>query len=51
VNKVAEANVRLAMEQIRDRSPILKEMLSQGQIMLVGGIYDLATGKVTFFSP
>jgi carbonic anhydrase len=50
-DKVAEANVRLAMDQIRDRSPILKEMLSQGKIMLVGGIYDLTTGKVTFFPP
>jgi len=49
VDKVSEANVRLVMQQIRDRSPILKEMIDQGQIMLVGGMYDLETGKVQFY--
>jgi len=49
VDKVAEANVRLVMQQIRERSPILREMLEQGQIALVGGMYDLATGEVHFF--
>ena len=49
VNEVAEANVRLVMKEIRERSPILKEMLDQGQIGLVGGMYDLSTGEVHFF--
>lgn len=49
VDQVAEANVRLVMQQIRDRSPILKEMLDNGQIGLVGGMYDLSTGEVRFF--
>ncbi len=49
VDKVSEANVRLVMQQIRDRSPILKEMIDQGQIMLVGGMYDLTTGEVHFY--
>jgi carbonic anhydrase len=49
VDKVAEANVRLVMKQIRERSPILKEMLDSGQIGLVGGMYDLATGEVRFY--
>lgn len=49
VQKVAEANVRLAMQQIRERSPVLKEMLDSGKIGLVGGMYDLGTGKVEFF--
>lgn len=49
VDEVAEANVRLVMQQIRDRSPILREMLNQGQIGLVGGMYDLSSGKVHFF--
>src|SRR5215471_1792718 len=31
VDKVAEANVRLVMQQIRDRSPVLREMLDQGK--------------------
>ena len=49
VQKVAEANVRLTMQEIRDRSPVLKEMLDAGQIALVGGMYDLSTGEVHFF--
>jgi carbonic anhydrase len=49
VDDVSEANVRLVMQQIRERSPVLKEMIDQGQIGLVGGMYDLSTGKVNFF--
>jgi carbonic anhydrase len=48
VDAVSEANVRLVMRQIHDRSPVLREMLDQGQIGLVGGMYDLETGKVRF---
>ena len=49
VDQVSAANVRLVVQQIRDRSPVLREMLDQGQIALVGGMYDLETGKVQFF--
>lgn len=49
VQKVAEANVRLGKQQIRERSPILREMIDQAQIGLVGGMYDLSTGQVVFF--
>jgi carbonic anhydrase len=49
VDKVSEANVRLVMQQIRERSPILRQMLDQHQIGLVGGMYDLSTGEVHFF--
>jgi carbonic anhydrase len=49
VDKVSEANVHLVMQQIRDRSPVLKEMIDQGQVMVVGGMYDLTTGEVHFY--
>jgi carbonic anhydrase len=49
VDDVAKANVRLVMQQIRERSPILREMIDQNQIGLVGGMYDLSTGAVHFF--
>ena len=49
VNAVAEANVRLVMKEIPERSPILREMLDKGEIELVGGMYDLKTGKVKFY--
>jgi carbonic anhydrase len=46
VEKTAEANVRLVMQQIRQQSPILREMLDAGTIALEGGMYNLATGEV-----
>jgi carbonic anhydrase len=48
VDRVAETNVRQAIEQIRQNSPVLAEMEKAGQVMFVGGMYDLATGKVVF---
>jgi len=50
VDQVAESNVRLVVRQIRNRSPILRDMLDQERIMLVGGMYDLSSGRVTFLS-
>jgi carbonic anhydrase len=49
VDAVSETNVRLVMKEIREHSPILREMLDKGEIQLVGGMYDLATGKVQFY--
>jgi carbonic anhydrase len=48
VTRVAELNVRRSMQEIRERSPYLKQYFELGQVQLVGGIYDVATGKVTF---
>jgi len=48
VQAVAEMNVAMAVEQIRQRSAILREMLEAGQIGLVGGMYDLSSGQVDF---
>ncbi len=49
VDAVTEANVRYQMRQIREKSPVLREMLDKGEIALVGGIYDISTGEVKFF--
>jgi carbonic anhydrase len=43
---VVEKNVKLTMERIREKSSILKEMESNGEIKIVGGVYSLKTGKV-----
>ena len=48
VTKVAEMNVLQAMKEIRTRSPYLQKFLDEGKVGLVGGIYDVATGKVSF---
>lgn len=48
IDAVAEANVNLVLKQIRERSPVLSELMRQGQVRLVGGFYDLDTGLVRF---
>ncbi len=48
VQAVADKNVVLTVERIRKRSPILRDMVDKGQIGLVGAMYDVHTGKVTF---
>ncbi len=48
VEAVAEANVRLAVQRIRELSPILRGMEAEGAINVVGCIYNLETGRVRF---
>jgi carbonic anhydrase len=48
VEAVSEANVRLAVERIRDLSPILRDLESTGKIQIAGCIYDLDTASVRF---
>jgi carbonic anhydrase len=48
VDSVAEANVRQSMKEIRERSPYLAHYLEEGKLGLVGGLYDVSTGKVKF---
>lgn len=47
VAKTVENNVKLTIERIREKSKILQEMEDNGEIAIVGGVYSLATGKVT----
>jgi carbonic anhydrase len=37
------------VKEIRVRSPILKEMEDKGEIKIIGGYYNMHTGKVEFF--
>ncbi|WP_369048439.1 carbonic anhydrase family protein [Tenacibaculum sp. UWU-22] len=46
VNKTVEENVRLTINRIRKKSPILEKMEASDKIAIVGGIYSLHTGKV-----
>jgi len=46
VAKTVENNVKLTIGRIREKSPILKEMEDNGEISIVGGVYNLHTGKV-----
>lgn len=46
IQRAIEENVRLTMSDILARSPVVKEQVDSGAIGIVGGVYDLATGKV-----
>ena len=48
VNAVGTKNVALTIARIREESEVLAEMEKAGEIAIVGGMYDLATGKVNF---
>ena len=48
VNKVAEKNVEITIGDIKKSSPVLNEMYENGEIDIVGAMYDVATGKVSF---
>jgi carbonic anhydrase len=48
VQAVTLKNVELTLIAIRAKSPVLREMLDAGEIQLVGGVYDVKTGKVSF---
>ncbi len=48
VAKVTDLNVKKAMSDILEQSAVLKEMVDAGECMIVGGVHDLATGKVNF---
>lgn len=50
VNEVAEKNVKLTIENTRRMSPILREMEENGEIKIVGAMYDVLNGKVTFIA-
>ncbi|MBN69590.1 carbonic anhydrase family protein [Gimesia chilikensis] len=47
VKMVTKQNVLATIDRIRTNSPILKEMELQGDIKIVGGIYNMDTGTVT----
>jgi carbonic anhydrase len=43
---VAEANVCLAIEEVRRRSPLVRERLDRGLLGLAGAMYNVGTGRV-----
>ncbi|TFF37097.1 carbonic anhydrase family protein [Mucilaginibacter psychrotolerans] len=49
VNKVTDIHVNLTIDRIRRESPIVAALEQEGSIKIVGGLYDVETGLVTFF--
>lgn len=48
VHDVAVNNVKLTVSKILQDSPVLADMQKEGSIDVVGAMYDIETGKVTF---
>lgn len=46
VNAVSEQNVRNVQQDILDQSPIIKELVKAGKVLLVGAMYDVEKGTV-----
>ncbi|MDX2065123.1 MAG: carbonic anhydrase [Fimbriimonadaceae bacterium] len=46
--KAVEMNVVHQVNQLRKRQPILSRAVKNNEIIIVGGVYNLATGKVTY---
>jgi carbonic anhydrase len=49
VEKVAAINVKRTVIAIMQRSPILKEMIQNQEIGIIGGMHNIANGEVSFF--
>jgi carbonic anhydrase len=49
VDEVSQANVNLNIENIRQRSEILAAMETYGEIKIIGAMYDISTGMVSFY--
>jgi carbonic anhydrase len=49
VKNVTDLNVHLTLARVRQESALLADLEAKGQIRIVGGVYCVDSGKVTFF--
>jgi carbonic anhydrase len=49
VEKVSIINVKRTVHAILERSPILKELIENGSIGIIGGTHEITSGTVTFY--
>jgi carbonic anhydrase len=50
VDAVARKNVELTIVNIREKSPVLRDLESAGSIKIAGAMYNLETGTVEFLA-
>ena len=48
VNKVAHTNVDLTVQNIVNRSPVIRGLVEEGELIVIGAMHEVASGKVTF---
>ncbi|WP_167341644.1 carbonic anhydrase family protein [Nonlabens sp. SY33080] len=49
VNAVAKQNVLMTIENILKKSEVIRELVEDEDVLLVGGMYDISTGSVDFY--
>lgn len=49
VNSVSEKNIYMTIDNIRQQSSVLEEMEAEGSIKIIGAMYDVSNGSVTFY--
>jgi carbonic anhydrase len=47
VRAVTQENVRLTVEGLTQRSAVLRDLVQENRLRVVGGMYDVGTGRVT----
>lgn len=50
VANAVRTNVQMVVQQLRSTTPILSELVAQGKLKILGGVYSLETGEVTWLS-
>ena len=48
VANAVRTNVQIVVQQLRSSTPVLSELVAQKKLKIVGGVYSLETGKVTW---
>jgi carbonic anhydrase len=48
VQQVTEANVRLNVQAMNEKSFVMHDLVEQGELKIVGAMYDIASGRVAF---
>lgn len=51
VHMVAEENVRITVRDMLASSEILRTLVAEGEVKVIGAMYDLDTGEVTMLEP
>jgi carbonic anhydrase len=49
VNKVTHLHIYKSVQQVTEQSVILRDMIEAGEIGIIGGVYNVEDGEVTFF--
>ena len=48
---VTHENVNMTVQNILDRSPVMRGLVEEGKLIVVGAIHNVSTGEVTFMDP